>query len=221
MKTDLLISISVAAVSHAVALFAFNDPGASPDGEPELLYTIDCILPPIPQVEPLEPESIEDEIVDFTETASDSASGDSFEPAVSTAATGPSNPVFASENTIQVPIGETHIGLPPGEGLGSRGSVAIPGLGSLDETPKALAQIPPRYPHDMRRSGVDGRVEVRFVVGPDGRVQSAEAIEFSHRAFAEAAMAAVRKWRFEPGRRNGRRVSFRMTLPVVFSVTNS
>ena len=119
MKTDLLISISVAAVSHAVALFAFNDLGASPDEESELVYTIDCILPPMPQVEPLEPEVNEDEIVDFTESAGEAGESDSFEPAVSTAATGPSNPVPVSDNSIHVPIGKTNIGLPPGEGLGS------------------------------------------------------------------------------------------------------
>lgn len=221
MKTDLLISISVAAVSHAVVLFVFNDSDVPSNGEEPVDYFIACILPPIPQVEPLEPEVNEDEIVDFTESAGEAGESDSFEPAVSTAATGPSNPVPVSDDKIHVPVGKTSIGLPPGEGLGSWGCVAIPGIGSLDETPKALAQIPPRYPHDMRRSGVDGRVEVRFVVGPDGRVQSAEAVEFSHRELAEAAMAAVQKWRFEPGRRNGRRVSFRMTLPVVFSVTNS
>lgn len=220
MKTDLILSISVAAVSHAVALFAFNESSVPAPEAVEEIPMITYVLPPIPQVESLEPEIDENEIVDFTESANETGPSESFEPAVSSAAEGPRNLAPISHSTIQVPVGQTNIGLPPGTGAGSWGKMVIPGIESLDETPRALAQIAPRYPHEMRRSGVDGSVDVRFVVGPDGKVQTAEVVRFSHREFAEAAMIAVKKWRFEPGRRNGSRVSFRMTVPVVFSVSD-
>ena len=45
-----------------------------------------------------------------------------------------------------------------------------------------------------------------------------EVVESSDRVFEEAAVRAVAKWRFEPGRRDGRVVRFRMAVPIVFAL---
>ena len=38
----------------------------------------------------------------------------------------------------------------------------------------------------------------------------------SHPAFEQPALQAVRRWRFEPGKRGGKPVSFKMRVPITF-----
>ncbi len=101
-----------------------------------------------------------------------------------------------------------------GTDWGFPGGVLPPEL--LDRIPRARSQIEPVHPFDMRQQGVEGMVDVAFVVGVDGAVQSAQVLRSTHRAFEEPALRAVRKWRFEGGRSNGRPVSFRMAVPLHF-----
>ena len=49
-----------------------------------------------------------------------------------------------------------------------------------------------------------------------GRVVSAEAVRWTHRNFVDSAVRAVLLWRFEPGTIDGRKVSFRMAIPIEF-----
>lgn len=87
----------------------------------------------------------------------------------------------------------------------------------LDRPPRARFQPAPDYPAELRRDGVEGEVVVAFEVDREGRVVSARAVG-GDRAFAAAAVRAVLRWRFEPGRSEGRPVAFRMTVPVGFSL---
>lgn len=110
-------------------------------------------------------------------------------------------------------------GLPEGleNGIGDLSGVRLPDVDQLDRVPRAVVQPAPRYPEMMRRDGVDGSVTVEFVVGTDGRVLHAEVVKWSHREFVEPAVRAVREWRFEPGKQNGRKVKFRMAVPIEFN----
>ncbi len=113
----------------------------------------------------------------------------------------------------------TVTGLPEGTGIGDGpgGFPSIPGVDKLDRVPRAVAQPSPQYPEMLRRDGVNGSVTVAFVVGTDGRVVQAEAVKWSRREFVEPAVRAVWRWRFEPGTQHGRKVSFRMAVPMEFS----
>ncbi len=88
----------------------------------------------------------------------------------------------------------------------------------LDRPPRARFQPAPEYPADLRRDAIEGVVVVDFEVDREGRVVGARAVD-GDRAFAAAAVRAVLRWRFEPGRSEGRPVAFRMTVPVGFSLT--
>lgn len=109
------------------------------------------------------------------------------------------------------------VGVPEGIDL-SRTAILSPDL--LDRAPHAKVQLPPEYPHAMKQSGASGSVVVEFDVDTAGRVVRAEAISYTDREFAEPAVRAVRKWRFEPGRRNGKTVPFRMAVPIEFGIEN-
>jgi protein TonB len=88
----------------------------------------------------------------------------------------------------------------------------------LDRTPRPTAQIPPDYPSALRQAGIGGEVLVEFSVDATGRVLSARVLKSTRREFEEPTLRAVQRWHFEPGKRNGRAVPFRMVVPVDFSV---
>lgn len=90
--------------------------------------------------------------------------------------------------------------------------------GDLDNTPRTRSQVAPVYPFEAKRDGRSGTVLVEFTVNENGAVISPRVVESSDRVFEEAAVRAVAKWRFEPGRRDGRVVRFRMAVPMVFAL---
>ncbi len=72
---------------------------------------------------------------------------------------------------------------------------------SEDATPelRALSTPAPRYPPDALRAGQGGEVLVEFTVNPDGSVTNARVVRADPpRVFDREAVAAVRRWRFEP-----------------------
>jgi protein TonB len=108
-----------------------------------------------------------------------------------------------------------------GDGIFGPGNMKVPSIATaanLDRPPLTVARATPRYPASLRTDGIAGEATVEFVVGTDGRVLSAEAVKWTHREFASAAVDAVLRWKFEPGTVNGRKVRFRMVIPIQFSV---
>ena len=91
-------------------------------------------------------------------------------------------------------------------------------LSGLSEPPKALSQTRPVYPPSMRYAGMEGEVLVRFVVSVEGRVKDAHVARSNHPGFDEAAVEAVERWRFAPGRVDGRAVNTMMQVPVIFRI---
>lgn len=64
---------------------------------------------------------------------------------------------------------------------------------------RALSTPAPRYPPEALRAGQSGEVQVEFTVAPDGSVSDARVIRSDPpRIFDREAVAAVRRWRFEP-----------------------
>ena len=84
--------------------------------------------------------------------------------------------------------------------------VAVPSLQALPQSPKALVQPMPAYPLALLPRKVAGTAVVRFYVDEDGRVRLPEVIQATEPEFAEAALAAVKQWRYEPPQLGGRRV---------------
>lgn len=89
----------------------------------------------------------------------------------------------------------------------------------LDQPPRPLFQPPPDYPAELRRKRVEGTVYIVFVVDKNGRVVNPTVQSSSNPALEGPALQAVRRWRFEPGRRRGQAVQFKMRVPITFNVT--
>lgn len=88
-------------------------------------------------------------------------------------------------------------------------------LSELDQRPRAIHQASPILDAKLRRHA-PGRVDVVFVVDEAGRVKDEKVMSSSDPVFERAALAAVAQWKFEPGKRNGQSVQFRMRVTVTF-----
>ena len=91
-------------------------------------------------------------------------------------------------------------------------------ISMLDQIPVPRFQAKPTYPFEMRRAGIAGEVVVDFIVDTAGDVQNAYALRSSQREFEAAAVQAVSKWKFKPGRKSGRDVPTHMQVPIVFTL---
>jgi protein TonB len=109
---------------------------------------------------------------------------------------------------------------PFGPGSGGVGNPQIFAPADLDNIPRALSQIAPAFPRELQNAGIGGTVSVEFTVDSTGRVVSANVVTGTRREFEDAAVRAVLRWRFEPGKRHGRLVPFRMVIPISFKTTD-
>jgi TonB family protein len=62
---------------------------------------------------------------------------------------------------------------------------------------KAKTRVAPIYPDIARRMSIAGTVKLAIVVAPNGSVKSSKAMG-GHPVLVNAAMDAVRQWKFEP-----------------------
>lgn len=88
---------------------------------------------------------------------------------------------------------------------------------SVDDPPRALHQTAPAYPERARKKGITGRVVLSLLIDAAGSVQDVRVTESQPAGvFDEAAVSAVKTWRFQPAMYEGRPVSIRVTLPLRF-----
>ena len=85
--------------------------------------------------------------------------------------------------------------------------------------PRLVHKVDPVYPEDAKRDKVEGPVVLEIRVGEDGAVSAAR-VKSGHRRLGEAAVAAVRQWRYEPilGP-EGKPVEVSMTITVNFRLS--
>jgi len=171
----------------------------------------------MPKIEPDEPEPTE-------ETQQASAPAD-FAPPMQTDV-----PSMVTENSFVQKLEP-----PPPESVSvNRGAIVIPqssgnwraGIGQifdiskLDQIPVPVVQGKPQYPFEMRRAGISGSVIVDFIVDTSGNVRNAYAQSSTQREFESAAVQAVSKWRFRPGKKSGKPVNTHMLVPIVFTLNS-
>jgi TonB family protein len=82
------------------------------------------------------------------------------------------------------------------------------------EPPRVLEQVPPAYP--ASGNGQEPTVALIVTIDETGTVTEVAVAQSVSSDFDAAAADAVRRWRFEPARRDGQPVSSRVTVPVAF-----
>ncbi len=150
----------------------------------------------------------------------------------------PAAPVATSESnvlprfTIPSPVGgsatstsggrtsETGTGTGgPSGGGGGGGSAADDAIVSAAavQVPAKLAQaVVAAYPVDARADEIEGDVQLEIVVDREGRVVEAKVARAAGHGFDDAALAAIRRYRFSPAQRDGHAVRVRMPWSVQF-----
>jgi protein TonB len=84
-----------------------------------------------------------------------------------------------------------------------------------------LSNPPPAYPLAARRRGIEGTVLVRAEVSAGGDCLRTELRKTSgHDMLDQAALEAVRKWRFAPARRGSQAVVAWVEIPISFKLEN-
>ena len=74
------------------------------------------------------------------------------------------------------------------------------------------------YPEIAKRAGVEGKVYVLAFVNEDGNVTDAKIIKGIGAGCDEAALDAVKKTKFKPGKQRGVPVKVQVSIPIVFKL---
>ena len=86
-----------------------------------------------------------------------------------------------------------------------------------DLPPPSRAGVP-RFPDEAQSAGIQGSVQAEIVIDPTGAVAEARVVK-SIPLLDDAALKAVREWRFEPTIVNGQPVPVRMVVTVNFTLS--
>jgi protein TonB len=129
-------------------------------------------------------------------------------------------------------------GVPGGVAGGSMGGVlggVIGGAGTAPPPPKPaqsrirqggavqaallVNKVQPSYPPLARQTRVSGTVRLHAVISKEGAVQQLEVLS-GHPLLVQAALDAVRQWRYRPTLLNGEPVEVDTTIDVIFSLNS-
>jgi len=92
-------------------------------------------------------------------------------------------------------------------------------LDEVDTPPQVIKSYPPSYPKAARNKSVGGKVVLKFVVTTDGTAREIEAVAAEPEGiFEESAIEAVKKYKFNPGMKDGKPVDIIVKLPIVFEL---
>jgi TonB family protein len=87
--------------------------------------------------------------------------------------------------------------------------------GQVQET-KVLTKVPPKYPETAQARGVEGVVLIEAVISIEGVPLSLHVLESPDPELSEAALAAVRQWRYQPTLLNGEPIEVVTTISIAF-----
>ena len=128
------------------------------------------------------------------------------------------------------------VGVPGGVAGGSMGGVlggVMGGIGAAPPPPKVapsrirqggnvqaaklINRVQPSYPPLARQTRISGTVRLHAIIGKDGTVRELT-LESGHPLLVQAALDAVRQWRYQPTLLNGEPVEVDTTIDVIFSL---
>jgi len=85
-------------------------------------------------------------------------------------------------------------------------------------TGRLINKVEPVYPQLARGARVQGQVVITAIISKDGTIQDLRVLS-GHPLLVQAALDAVRQWRYKPYLLNGEPVEVETTVTVIFSLT--
>ena len=80
---------------------------------------------------------------------------------------------------------------------------------------KLLKSVPPVYPDMARNQRISGSVQIDALIGTDGNVSTMKVLS-GPPLLHQAAMSAVKQWKFQPAELNGNPTTMHLTVSVQF-----
>jgi protein TonB len=123
------------------------------------------------------------------------------------------------EGAEETPEWETRLlPVPPRGGFAPPGYLPAPDAPFVisQQKPVLLSQPRPDYPEFARMAGLEGTVMVKVFVGVEGTVLDAQLVQSVHPLLDNAALAAARRCRFDPGKQREVRVGTWVAVPYRF-----
>jgi TonB family protein len=99
---------------------------------------------------------------------------------------------------------------------GAEGPVYTVGDGV--SAPLVVKEVKPQYTAEARRAKIQGTVTLEAIVETDGCVGEVKVTKSLDEGLDKEAVKALRQWRFEPGRKDGKAVRVRVTLEMTFTL---
>lgn len=84
------------------------------------------------------------------------------------------------------------------------------------DPPRLARYVAPQLPAGSVSAGQPGGAEVAVIIDTTGRVTDTRIISATNPALEVPALAAVKQWRFTPGRKDGQLIGMSFIFPVVF-----
>ncbi len=80
-----------------------------------------------------------------------------------------------------------------------------------------IHRVQPEYPSLARQARIQGQVSLRAIISRDGRIENLQVVN-GHPLLVQAAIAAVRQWRYRPYMLNGEPVEVETQITVNFTL---
>ncbi len=109
-----------------------------------------------------------------------------------------------------------YAGLNPKVSTDAIAEMKIFDLSEVDREPRPLVRIPPQYPPKLLLNRVKGRVDVSIVIDEEGRVTDYKVRRTTHADFTRAVTRVIKRWKFSPAIKDGRKVAVRKIQPFYF-----
>jgi protein TonB len=78
--------------------------------------------------------------------------------------------------------------------------------------------VSPIYPPSARAAHIGGTVVIKAMIDKNGMIQNAEIVSSPDESLSQAALDAVRQWRYQPYTLNGEPVAVMTTINLSFSL---
>lgn len=88
----------------------------------------------------------------------------------------------------------------------------------VDQRPRPLTEIKPKYPEAAKRANKEAVVTVEFTVDVNGRATDIKVVEPKGFGFDEAAVEELKQTRFSPAKKGNTAVPMRVRIPIRFKL---
>ncbi len=92
-------------------------------------------------------------------------------------------------------------------------------VSQLDDKPSVVYNPRPKYPKDALNIQKETVLQVQLLINAKGEVSSVKVLPSPHKElFEKETIIALKRWRFKPGRLNGKNVSTIVQIPIRFEI---